>query len=169
MDFADQPVVPLSTVVPASLDEERLTLAVVRQDQISALAAVDGRGREWSLFLSPALAAGPRPHPGDLVAIQSDRIVYLWRRALVLRPGGGSVRVRLSSGEQAILPTDPVVFPAEEPLLVGDSVFAGPAGIVARAWPWYEPQMPSAALVAHAERAVAAATGSGPTSRPPAD
>src|SRR5690349_3660859 len=84
---------------------DAVTLAVVRQDQAGAFAVVTGTGQEMSVLPGPYLVARQiYPRGGDLVAVQNGRIVYHWYRALVLRPAPDGVRVRLSTGEQLVLP-----------------------------------------------------------------
>jgi len=128
-----------------------VTLAVMRQQQIYALAVVTGTGAEWSLLLSPAFRArGQHPRPGDLVAVQHGEVVAYWPRALVLRTTPAGVHLRLSSGAQIVAPVNPATLPPDPPLQTGDAVFAGPDAVLARAWAWYEPQPPTPALLAYA-------------------
>ena len=137
------------------LDPEAVTLAVVRQDQAGAFAVVTGSGQDLSLLPGPGLvAARIYPRVGDLVAIRHGRIVYHWYRALVLRPAPGGIRVRLSNGEQRVLPVNSTTVPAEPPLRAVDPVFASRTEIIARAWTWFEPEPPSPALAAYAAATV---------------
>ena len=132
-----------------------VTLAVVRQDQVTAFAVVNSAGVDLSLLLGPTFTERyPRPRTGDLVAILDDRIVYVWQRALVLRVLPEGLRLRLSDGTQAITPPQPATLDATT-LRTGEPVFTSRTAVVARAWPWYEPQLPSAALQAYAATVVA--------------
>jgi hypothetical protein len=127
-----------------------VTLAVVRQDQMTAFAVVTGAGEDRSLLLHPAFpAALPRPRPGDLVAVVDDQVIYAWQRALVLRVLPAGLRLRLPGGDQVIAPPLPTL-PDPDTLRAGEPVFATPTAAVARAWPWYEPQPASSALQAYA-------------------
>src|SRR5436305_9109165 len=109
-----------------------VTLAVVRQDQISAAAVVTETGQEWSVLSSPATEPrGRRPQSGDLVAVQDGQIVYYWYRALVLGVTPHGVRLRLSTGEQVVVPVNAGTFDADTPLRVGDPVFASRQEIIA--------------------------------------
>ena len=132
-------------------------LAVVRQDQASAYAVVPEIGTEWSLLPAPNQAR--RLRPGDLVAVRAERIVYSWRRALVLRVTPDGIRVRLPDGTQCVLPAHVETLGAPEDLRPGDAVFADDSEVLARAWPWFEPVLPPPALLAHAARVVAGASG----------
>ncbi len=132
-------------------------LAVVRQDQASAYAVVPEIGTEWSLL--PAPNQTRRLRSGDLVAVRDERIVYNWQRALVLRVTPEGVRVRLPDGTQQVLPAHLETLGPPEDLRPGDAVFADDLEILARAWPWFEPVLPSPALLAHAAQVVASASG----------
>lgn len=131
-----------------------ITLAVVRQDQMGAFAVVTGTGAEMSLLPGPQLAGQARLLTGELVAVQGDRIVYRWHRALVLRTTPEGVRVRLVTKEQAVLPVNRATLAGDEPLRPGEPVWADRQEIVARAWPWYEPEPPPPALQRLAEARV---------------
>jgi hypothetical protein len=134
-----------------------LILAVVRQDQVTACAVVARPDEEWSVLISPAmLARQPRPRTGDLVAVQDGQIVYVWQRALVLRVTPDGVRVRLPGGAQVVAPVAPVAGALAAALRPTEPVFATAEGVIARAWPWYEPEPPSPALQAYAASVVAA-------------
>ena len=136
---------------PAPDPQPAVTLAVVRQDQAGAFAVVTGSGEELSLLPGPQLAGQPRLLPGELAAVQGDRIVYRWHRALVLRTTPEGVRVRLASKEQAVLPVNRATLDATEPLRPGEPVWADRHEIVARAGPGYEPQPSAPALQRLAE------------------
>ena len=134
-----------------------ITLAVVRQDQISAAAVVTATGQEWSVLSSPAtVPRGARPQSGDLVAVQDGQIVYYWYRALVLGVTPDGVRLRLSNGTQVVVPVNAGTLDADTPLRIGDPVFASTQEIIASAWPWYEPQPVAPALQKHATAVVQA-------------
>jgi hypothetical protein len=117
---------------------------------MGAFAVVMGTGAEMSLLPGPALAGQPRLATGELVAVVDEWIVYRWYRALVLRSTPEGVRVRRGVKEQVVLPVNPSLS-QEPPLRPGEPVWADQHEIVARAWPWYEPQPPSPALQALAE------------------
>src|SRR5689334_9890180 len=111
--------------VQNAVSADAVILAVVRQDQAGAFAVVTGSGQEMSLLPGPYLIAQRiYPRMGDLVAVQQGRIVYHWYRALVLRPAPGGIRVRLSTGEQLVLPVNPATVPPDPPLRPTDPVFA---------------------------------------------
>ena len=137
-----------------------VTLAVVRQDQVSALAVVTGTGEDRSLLLHPAFpAARPRPRPGDLVAVVDDQVIYGWQRALVLRVLPDGLRLRLPGGDQVIAPPHLPTLAEWTTLRPGEPVFATPTAVIARAWPWYEAQPPAPALQAYATAVVAGLGG----------
>jgi hypothetical protein len=141
--------------VQETVSADAVTLAVVRQDQAGAFAVVTGSGQELSLLPGPYLIERQiYPRGGDLVAVQHGQIVYHWYRALVLRTAPEGVRVRLSTGEQLILPVNPHTIPPDPPLRPTEAVFASRTEIVARAWTWFEPEPPSPALDAYAVVAV---------------
>jgi hypothetical protein len=120
-------------------DSDLLLPAVVRQEQIRAFAVVLPDGRELSLLLAPALAATePHLRPGDPVAVRADLIAGHWPRGVALRPGPDGWSVRLGDGRVVTAPADPALL-GPEPLHTGDPVWVAPGGILARAWPWYEP------------------------------
>jgi hypothetical protein len=130
---------------------EAVTLAVVRQDQAGAFAVVTGIGQELSLLPGPYLIERKiYPRMGDLVAVRNGQIVYHWYRGLILRPAPGGLGVRLSTGEQVVLPVNAATLSPAPPLRPADPVFASRTEIVARAWPWFEPEPPSPALTAYA-------------------
>jgi hypothetical protein len=132
-----------------------ITLAVVRQDQVSAFAVVPSEGAELSVLPHPLLLAHhPRPRTGDLVAVQGDTVIYTWPRALALRPAPAGLGLRLPSGTQVVLPVNPATLDPAESFAPGDPVFVSGTEVVARAWPWYEPVPPPPALQAYAEAAV---------------
>ena len=89
------------------------------------------------------------------MAVVDDRIVAVWQRALVLRVLPEGIRLRLPDGTQAIVPPQPATLDDPAALRPGEPVFATPTTVVARAWPWYEPAPPSAALHAYAAAVVA--------------
>jgi hypothetical protein len=128
---------------------------VVRQDQMGAFAVVTGTGAEMSLLPGPQLAGQPRLLTGELVAVQGDRMVYRWHRALVLRATVEGVRVRLLTKEQVVLPVNRATLADADARRPGEPVWADREEIVARAWPWYEPLPPSPALQALAEQRAA--------------
>jgi hypothetical protein len=132
---------------------------VVRQDQMGAFAVVTGTGAEMSLLPGPQLAGQPRLLTGELVAVQGDRMVYRWHRALVLRATVEGVRVRLLTKEQVVLPVNRATLVDADTLRPGEPVWADRDEIVARAWPWYEPLPPSPALQALAEQRAASGEG----------
>ncbi len=122
--------------------------AVMRQVQILAYAVVASDGTEWSLLLGPALAA-TQPHllPGDLVAVQDALIVGHWPRGVALRAGPDGWTVRLGNKRTVTaVPNSAGLGP--DPLHTGDPVWVAPSEILARAWPWYEPQPLRPALAA---------------------
>jgi hypothetical protein len=122
---------------------------------MGAFAVVTGTGAEMSLLPGPQLAGQPRLLTGELVAVQGDRMVYRWHRALVLRATVEGVRVRLLTKEQVVLPVNRATLVDADTLRPGEPVWADRDEIVARAWPWYEPLPPSPALQALAERRAA--------------
>jgi len=136
---------PAGAGAPAGAE---VALGIVRQQQIYAFAVVMGDGREQSLLLSRPLAARqPLLLNGDLVAVQHDRIAAHWPRALVLRAMPDGVRLRLASGAQAIAQPGPACA-LSAPWRTGDPVFSDGQEILARAWSWYEPEVPAPALLA---------------------
>ncbi len=122
--------------------------AVMRQVQIWAYAVVAADGTEWSLLLGPALVA-QQPHllAGDLVAVQDGAIVGHWPRGVALRAGPDGWTVRLGDKRTVTAALDPALL-GPDPLHTGDPVWVAPGEILARAWPWYEPQPVAPALVA---------------------
>jgi hypothetical protein len=83
------------------------------------------------------------------VAVVDDQVIYAWQRALVLRVLPDGLRLRLPGGTQVIAPPLPTL-PDPDTLRPGEPVFATATAVIARAWPWYEPQPPSPALQAYA-------------------
>ena len=145
-----------NTKLQTSRANGALTLAVMRQDQLSALAVVSGTGEDRSLLLHPAFPAEvPRPRTGDLVAVVDDQVIYAWQRALVLRVLPEGVRLRLPGGDQVIAPPHLPTLTDPATLRPGEPVFATPTAVIARAWPWYEAQPPAPALQAYATAVVA--------------
>src|SRR5436190_22308594 len=137
-------------------DTVSLIPAVVRQEQIRAFAVVLPDGRELSLLLTPALAATePTLRPGDLVAVRAGAIAGHWPRGVALRPGPGGWGVRLGDKRVVTVPADPALL-GPDPLRTGDPVWVAPDGILARAWPWYEPQPVRGELIQRLETLIAA-------------
>ena len=156
IDNSELKTLPLS-VAKGQNSKLAVTLAVVRQDQMTAFAVVTGASEDRSLLLHPAFpAALPRPRPGDLVAVVDDQVIYAWQRALVLRVLPDGLRLRLPGGDQVIAPPHRPTLTDPETLRPGEPVFATPTAAIARAWPWYEAQPPAPALQAYAAGVVEA-------------
>ena len=124
-----------------------LTPAVMRQVQIWAYAVVAADGTEWSLLLGPALVA-QQPHllAGDLVAVQDGAIVGHWPRGVALRAGPDGWTVRLGN-KRTVTAAPNLTTLGPDALHTGDPVWVAPGEILARAWPWYEPQPVAQALL----------------------